>query len=62
LGPGIRDSGHSQRTRTAADVIEGQLGDAGVELEKERQRLADATGGTEDGDLGELGREFVSAC
>lgn len=39
------------RTGGEADVVEGELGDARVELEEQRQRLANATGGTEDGDL-----------
>lgn len=42
------------RTRATADVVEGELSDEGVELEEEGERLADAAGGTEDGDLGEL--------
>ena len=37
-----------------ANVVEGELSDAGVELEEERQRLSDSTAGTEDGNLGEL--------
>ena len=36
------------------DIVEGELGDQGVELEEERQRLSDSTAGTEDGNLGEL--------
>lgn len=42
------------RTGSAADVVEGELRDAGVELEEEREGLANAARGTEDGDLGEL--------
>lgn len=42
------------RTGGEADVVEGQLADARVELEQQRERLANATGGTEDGDLGGL--------
>lgn len=42
------------RTRGEADVVEGELANAGVELEEERERLANATGSTEDGDLGGL--------
>ena len=43
-----------KRTRSSSDVVEGELSDSGVELEKEGERLANATGGTEDGDLGKL--------
>lgn len=42
------------RTRSATDVVEGEVGDTGVELHKQGERLANATGGTEDGNLGEL--------
>jgi len=48
-----------RRTRGATDVVESELSDSGVELEQEREGLANATGGTEDGNLGEL-REVVS--
>lgn len=48
------------RTGGEADVVERQLAHAGVELEQQRERLANATGGTEDGDLGGL-RLFMSA-
>jgi hypothetical protein len=41
-------------TGRKADVVEGQLGDPGVELEQQGERLTNATGGTEDGDLGRL--------
>jgi hypothetical protein len=41
-------------TGRKADVVEGELANPGVELEEERERLADTTGGTEDGDLGGL--------
>lgn len=44
----------SLRTRSATDVVESELSDTGVELEKEGERLADTAGSTEDGDLGEL--------
>lgn len=37
-----------------ADVVEGELANARVELEEQGERLADTTGGTEDGDLGGL--------
>ena len=42
------------RTRGATDVVESELSHVGVELEEEGQRLSNAAGGTEDGDLGEL--------
>lgn len=41
-------------TGCEADVVEGELANARVELEQEGERLADTTGGTEDGDLGRL--------
>ncbi len=41
-------------TGRKADVVEGELANPGVELEQERERLANTTGGTEDGDLGGL--------
>lgn len=44
----------SRLTGRKADVVEGELANPGVELEEERERLANATGGTEDGDLGGL--------
>jgi hypothetical protein len=43
-----------RRTGGKADVVERQLGDARVQLKEQRERLADTTGGTEDGDLGGL--------
>ena len=36
----------------AADVVEAERGDVGVELEEEREGLADASSCAEDGDLG----------
>lgn len=36
------------------DVVKSEVGDTLVELEKERERLANTTGSTEDGDLGVL--------
>ena len=52
LGVDVADiSGNAGGT---ANVVEGELSDAGVELEEERQRLSDSTAGTEDGNLGEL--------
>lgn len=44
-----------------ADVVERELADARVELEEERERLADTAGSTEDGDLGRL-QLTTSAC
>lgn len=41
-------------TRSQADVVQGQLGDSWVELQQQGERLADAAGGAEDGDLGQL--------
>lgn len=42
------------RTGTAANVIQRKLRDARVELEQQRQRLANAAGSAKDGDLGVL--------
>lgn len=41
-------------TWTTLDIVEGELADAWVQLEEERQRLANATACAEDDDLGEL--------
>jgi hypothetical protein len=41
-------------TGSAADVVQSKLSDSGVELEQERERLANATGSTEDSNLGQL--------
>lgn len=41
-------------TRSHADIIQGELSHSGVELEQQRERLADTTGSAEDGDLGQL--------
>jgi hypothetical protein len=49
-----RGSDGCGRTGSKTDVVEGELADSGVELKEQRQRLANATGGTEDGDLGRL--------
>ena len=38
--------------RRATDIVEVERRDELVLLEEERQRLADASAGTEDGDLG----------
>jgi hypothetical protein len=52
LGVDVADI--SGDTWSALDIVEGQVAHARVELEEERQRLADATTGAEDDDLGEL--------
>lgn len=44
----------SLRTGSATDIVESEVSDAGVHLEEKRERLANATGSTENGDLGEL--------
>jgi hypothetical protein len=55
---GVDVSDISGDTRTTSDVVQGELGDARVELEEEGERLTDTTTGTEDDNLGELdGRE-----
>lgn len=41
-------------TGSTTDIVEGKLRDTGVELEQQGQRLANTTGGTENGDLGGL--------
>lgn len=46
--------GDRQRTRGAADVVKSEVRDTLVELEEERERLADTAGSTEDSDLGVL--------
>jgi hypothetical protein len=43
-----------KRTWSATDVVESKLSNSRVELEEERERLADTTGGAENGNLGEL--------
>lgn len=43
-----------RRTRSTADVVEGEVSDKGVELHEQGQGLANATGGTENGNLGSL--------
>lgn len=49
-------------TRSQTDVVQSQLSNSGVQLEQQRERLANATGGAEDGHLGELRtvRHYVS--
>lgn len=46
----------SSDTRSTADIVERELGNAGVELQEEGEGLANATTSTEDGDLGGLYR------
>jgi hypothetical protein len=41
-------------TRSTLDIVESKVGNAGVELQQQRERLANTTGGTENGDLGGL--------
>ncbi len=48
------------RTWGKADVVEGELGDTGVELEEERQRLTNTTRGTKNGDFGVLHAEMLA--
>jgi len=48
------DGGDGRRTRAETDVVQSQVGDAGVHLEEEGEGLANAASGAEDGDLGEL--------
>ncbi|GAA5230781.1 hypothetical protein GCM10025794_32770 [Massilia kyonggiensis] len=43
-----------RRTRATANIIEGKLRNTGVELEQERERLANATSSAENSDLGGL--------
>ena len=38
-------------TRSTTNIVEGQVGDVGVKLEQEGERLADTSASTEDGDL-----------
>lgn len=47
-------------TRSHADIVQGQLGNSGVELKQQGQRLANATGSAKDGHLGQL--ERVAKC
>jgi len=41
-------------TGSTADVVKSEVGNTGVELQQQRERLANTTGGTENGDLGGL--------
>lgn len=43
-----------KHTRTTLDIVEGELSNTGVELQEEGEGLANATTGTENGDLGGL--------
>jgi hypothetical protein len=54
--------GHVRRTGCQADIVEGELANPGVELQEEGQRLANATGGTENGDLGRLQNTQLASC
>ena len=49
------------RTGSATDIVESEVSDAGVHLEEKRERLADTTSSTENGDLGKLSMT-VSTC
>jgi hypothetical protein len=48
------DERKRKRTGSSTDVVESKLSHTGVELEEERERLANTTGGTENGNLGKL--------
>ena len=50
----MRQDASIAHTRATTDIIEGELSDTGVQLKQEGQRLANATTGTQDGDLGGL--------
>lgn len=43
-----------KHTRATADIVEGKLRNTGVELEEKGERLANATSGTKNGNLGSL--------
>ena len=43
-----------KHTWSKADIVEGKLANPGVQLEQQRQWLANATSGTENSDLGVL--------
>lgn len=49
------------RTGSATDIVESEVSDAGVHLEEKRERLADTTSSTENGNLGKL-YMIVSTC
>jgi len=48
-------------TGCATDIVESELGNSGVKLEEEGERLADTTSSTEDSDTGVLSL-FISIC
>jgi hypothetical protein len=56
LGLGVDVGDVGGNTGSSADVVEGELSDAGVELEEEGEGLANATAGTEHGNLGKVAR------
>ena len=58
LGVNVRDVGCD--TWGHADIIEGELADPWVQLQQQRERLTDTTGGTEDGDLGVLHHQLLA--
>jgi hypothetical protein len=47
-------------TGSTADIVESELGNTGVELQQQGERLANTTGGTENGDLGGLREKLAS--
>lgn len=51
---GTEGGSDKRRTGSTTDIVEGELRNTGVELHQQRQRLANATGSTEHGDLGGL--------
>lgn len=52
LGVDVGDIGSN--TGSSTDIIESEFGNSRVELQQKRQRLADTTSSTENGDLGEI--------
>ena len=55
----LNESKHHIRTGSTADIVESELRNTGVELQQQRERLANTTGGTENGDLGGLREELA---
>ena len=53
-GLGVDVGEISSDTGSSTDIVQSQVGDTGVELHQQGERLANAARGTEDGDLGEL--------
>lgn len=47
-------------TGSTTDIVESELRNTGVELQQQGERLANTTGGTENGDLGGLREELAS--